>query len=165
MSDHSPRSDLSPVPTRLSNGGRNGVRPTGGFGTILVIEDDPGVRHLARRTLEAAGYQVLEAEDGVEGLRLVEEHSGRLDLVVTDIEVPRLDGISVARTMAAKYPHIGVVCMSGRVSETMFLADPIRPLPPFLAKPFTFEDLTRTTSETIARFQALPASSKMEVTC
>jgi CheY-like chemotaxis protein len=166
MSDHPSRNpDVSSVSTKLSNGGLNGVRPQNGFGTVLVIEDDPGVRHLARRTLEAAGYQVLEAEDGVEGLRLVEEHCSRLDLVVTDIEMPRLDGISVARTLAAKYPHIGVVCMSGRVTETMFLADPIRPLPPFLVKPFSYEDLTRTTSETIARFQALPASSRMEVTC
>ena len=100
----------------------------------------------------------------MEGLRLVEEHASQLNLVVTDLEMPRLDGIGVARALAANYPHIGVVCMSGRVSEAMFLADPIRPLPPFLAKPFTFEDLTRTTRETIARFQSPHASSGMEVT-
>ena len=132
-----------------SNGVGSGAQP----GTVLIIEDDPGVRHLARRTLEAVGYLVLEAEDGVEGLRLVKEHSSHLNLVVTDIEMPRLDGISVARELAAKHPHIGVVCMSGRLPETTFQARIGLPLPPFLAKPFTFDDLTRTTSETIARFQ------------
>ena len=130
----------------------HGVASLGLAGTVLVIEDDPGVRHLARRTLEAVGYQVLEAEDGVEGLRLVEQHSARLDLVVTDIEMPRLDGISVARELAARHPHIGVVCMSGRLSGTAFQERVGLPLPPFLVKPFSFADLTRTSSETIARF-------------
>jgi Response regulator containing CheY-like receiver domain and AraC-type DNA-binding domain len=145
--DRTPQS-LSPSDT-ATNGAAAVHRPW----TVLIIEDDPGVRHLARRTLEAVGYQVLEAEDGVEGLRLVEEHSSLLDLVVTDIEMPRMDGISVARELAVKHPHIGVVCMSGRLPETTFRARIGVPLPPFLAKPFTFDDLTRTTSETIARFQ------------
>lgn len=121
--------------------------------TVLIIEDEPVVRHLVRRTLEAVGYQVLEAEDGVEGLSLVEQHSSEIDLVLTDIEMPRLDGISVARAVAAKYPRIGVVCMSGRLAEDSFQERFGHPLPPFLAKPFTFADLTRTTSETIARIQ------------
>jgi two-component system cell cycle sensor histidine kinase/response regulator CckA len=130
---------------------------------VLVIEDDPGVRHLARRTLEAVGYQVLEAEDGIEGLRLVEEHASQLSVVVTDIEMPRLDGISVARTLAMKYPHIGVICMSGRLTETTFQAAISRPLPPFLAKPFSMDDLARTTFETIARFQQQGSSREAQL--
>jgi CheY-like chemotaxis protein len=152
MFDFPPRTtDPSTITPALSKAFRNRVGATSGL--VLVIEDDPGVRHLTRRTLEAEGYQVLEAEDGVEGLRLVEEHANQLSLVVTDIEMPRLDGISVARTLAMKYPHIGVICMSGRLTETTFHAAISRPLPPFLAKPFSVDDLARTTSETIARFQ------------
>ena len=122
-------------------------------GTVLVIEDDPGVRHLTRRTLEREGYQVLEAEDGEEGLRIVEERSGDIDLVLTDIEMPRVDGITVARRLATMHPWIGVVCMSGRLPETTFQERIGLPLPPFLAKPFTIDDLTRMTSETLARFR------------
>jgi two-component system cell cycle sensor histidine kinase/response regulator CckA len=154
MSHLSPqKSDRISGSSDLSNDAIKAVGSTVQPGTVLIIEDDPGVRHLARRTLEAVGYQVLEAEDGVEGLRLVKEHSSRLALVVTDIEMPRLDGISVARELAAKHPHIGVVCMSGRLPATAFRDQIGVPLPPFLAKPFTFDDLTRTTSETIARLQ------------
>ena len=154
MFDHPPRNtDRNHVSLGLSNTIGNGVASGGRPGTVLIIEDDPGVRQLVRRTLEAVGYQVLEAEDGVEGLRVVEEHSSQLDLVVTDIEMPRMDGISVARELAASHPHIGVVCMSGRLPETSFSARIGIPLPPFLAKPFTFDDLIQTTSETIARFQ------------
>ena len=145
-------SDRNPLSTG-SNATLNRVASGGRRETVLIIEDDPGVRHLARRTLEAVGYQVLEAADGLDGLRLVEQHSSEIDLVLTDIEMPRLDGISVARQIAAKYPRIGVVCMSGRVPEDSFQERYGLALPPFLAKPFSFDDLTRTTSETIARFQ------------
>ena len=164
MFDFPPRNpDASPVTPALSKAFLTRVGVEAGSATVLVIEDDPGVRHLARRTLEAVGYQVLEAEDGIEGLRLVEEHANKLSLVVTDIEMPRLDGISVARTLAMKYPHIGVICMSGRLTETAFQAAISRPLPPFLAKPFSMDDLARTTSETIARFQQPRASQEVQL--
>ena len=123
--------------------------------TVLVIEDDEGVRHVTRRTLEAVGYQVLEAEDGEEGLRLIEEHGEAIDLVLTDIEMPRLDGISVVRALAAMHPRIGVVCMSGRMPEPTFHDRVGLPLPPFLTKPFSFDDLTRTASDTLARVRYL----------
>jgi DNA-binding NtrC family response regulator len=126
-------------------------------GNVLVIEDDEMVRHLARRTLELDGYQVLEARDGEEGLRMMEEHPGEIDLVLTDIEMPKLDGMTVARVIAAMRPRTAVVCMSGRLPEAAFQARIGLPQPPFLAKPFTFEDLSRTTSETLARFRDLRA--------
>ena len=150
-------SRVAPAPSQAY---LNGVEAPSG--TVLVIEDDPGVRHLSRRTLEAVGYLVLEAEDGIEGLRLVEEHASQLRLVVTDIEMPRLDGISVARTLAAKYPHIGVICMSGRLDETTFESAISRPRPPFLAKPFSVDDLARTTFETIARFERQGSSQESQ---
>lgn len=125
--------------------------------TVLVIEDDEGVRHLIRRTLEAVGYKVLEAEDGEEGLRMVELHAATIDLVLTDIEMPRLDGISVARTLAAKHPRIRVVCMSGRLEDTAFQERIGLPAPPFLAKPFSFDDLARIASETLAPARHLSA--------
>ena len=158
MPDSPPRyPDQNPRSIGQANGATlSGVAVEGRQGTILVIEDDPGVRHLARRTLEAAGYHVLVAEDGEEGLKLVEEHP-QIDLVVTDIEMPKLDGISVARELAAKHPRIAVICMSGRLPETTFQQRIGLPLPPFLAKPFTVDDLTRTTSESLARYQELSA--------
>src|SRR4029450_12697092 len=85
--------------------------------TILVIENDATLRGLVRRILLLEGYSVLEAADGAVGLLLIETHSGGLDLVLTDIEMPNIDGITVAEVLAALRPLLGVICMSDAVGE------------------------------------------------
>ena len=106
-------------------------------GTILIIEDDEVVRVIVRRHLEADGYQVLEAGDGQTGLDLIETHAGPLDLVLTDIDMPRIDGITVVEVLTALRPLLGLVCMSGGMAEGRFVERlALRPQP-FLAKPFT----------------------------
>ena len=122
-------------------------------GTVLVIEDEASVRRWACRALSEAGYQVMEAEDGEAGLRMVHQYAGQIDLVLTDVEMPKLDGVSVAREIAAKHPGIGVVCMSGGFEATTFQSRSNLPLLPFLAKPFTADALAETAAATIARFR------------
>ena len=125
--------------------------------TILVIEDDESLRTRVCHTLLLAGYGVLEAVDGEMGLRLIETHSDGLDLVLTDIEMPNIDGITVAEVLAALHPLLGVICMSGAMGEAEFAERLGLRRQPFLAKPFTPDDLVLTTADTLARSQELLA--------
>ena len=84
-------------------------------GTVLVVEDEASVRRLTRRTLEAAGFHVLEAEDGGQGLRLAQD--AELDLVVTDIVMPGMSGIELAERLAASHPGVPVLFVSGYADE------------------------------------------------
>ena len=70
-----------------------------GDATVLLAEDTPFFRDQMRRCLEGAGYTLMVAEDGAEALELLEEHHDGVDLVVTDIEMPRLDGLGLVRAI------------------------------------------------------------------
>jgi two-component system C4-dicarboxylate transport response regulator DctD len=84
---------------------------------ILVVDDEPGLRRLACQTLERAGYATLEAEDGLQALRLLEQHAGRIALVVSDIRMPNLDGIELEQVCRERWPALRVVLMSGEVTR------------------------------------------------
>ena len=101
----------------------------------LVVEDDPVVRVMAARGLREAGYAVLEAVNGREAVDLIGTHTGRLDVVVTDIGMPEMDGYDLARWLSEARPEIPVVFMSG-------YGDP-EPKVPFLQKPFAPDLLVR----------------------
>ncbi len=103
------------------------------------------------------GYSVLEAVDGELGLRLIETHPGGLDLVLTAIEMPNIDGITVAEVLGALRPLLGVICMSGGVGEAELGERLGLRRQPFLAKPFTRDDLVLMTADTLARSQKLVA--------
>jgi CheY-like chemotaxis protein len=124
---------------------------------VLVIEDDETLRALVRRILLLEGYSVLEAADGELGLRLIETHPGGLDLVLTAIEIPNIDGITVAEVLGALRPLLGVICMSGDVGQSEFGERLGLRRQPFLAKPFMRDDLLLTTADTLARSQELLA--------
>jgi len=82
--------------------------------TILVVEDEPLVRLIGTLILADAGYNVLEACNADEALRMLEEHAG-VNIVFTDIEMPgTLDGLGLARCIHARWPSIGVIVTSGR---------------------------------------------------
>jgi PAS domain S-box-containing protein len=84
-----------------------------GSGTILLVEDEPGVRALARRVLEQAGYVVLAAADGLEAEQLAAGHSGVLDLVITDVVMPNLGGTALVERLRAARPGLNVLFISG----------------------------------------------------
>jgi CheY-like chemotaxis protein len=90
-------------------------RPTAATGTVLVVEDEASVRRLTRRALEAAGFRVLEAEDGAQALRLAE--GALLDLVVTDIVMPGMSGVELAERIAPSHPGLPVLFVSGYADE------------------------------------------------
>lgn len=115
-------------------------RPPGGF-TVLVVDDEEAVRHLASRMLTWMGYQVLEARHGREALATVEEHNGPIHLVLTDIKMPGMNGRELGRQIEERWPSIPILYMSGFASE-VFRDGLLEAGAPFLAKPFTQDDLS-----------------------
>jgi DNA-binding NtrC family response regulator len=83
---------------------------------ILVIDDEAIVRRLVRRVLEREGVSVLEAEDGEQGLRMVQEHARELTLVITDLVMPTIDGFEVAEVLSIFQPDLPVLAMSGHAT-------------------------------------------------
>src|SRR5207248_6802282 len=84
-----------------------------GTETILLAEDEDGVRALTRYILQEAGYTLLEARDGVEAVRLAEQHRGTIDLLVTDVVMPRMSGREMAVHLVALQPGLKVLYLSG----------------------------------------------------
>ena len=104
--------------------------PKSGKQTILVVDDEAALRSLTTRVLEGHGYSVIEAHDGFDAWRLLENMADRIDLVVSDVVMPRLDGIELARSMEA-LPHAPpILLMSGYGLNVLEFKRP------FLVKPF-----------------------------
>jgi two-component system cell cycle sensor histidine kinase/response regulator CckA len=103
---------------------------------ITVADDNPAVLKLASRALRMRGYQVLEANGGTEALELAERHDRPVDLLLTDVEMPGMDGIALWRSIRAWRPETKVVFMSGSATP-----DDVEGAP-FLSKPFTLPALT-----------------------
>jgi PAS domain S-box-containing protein len=107
----------------------------GGPVTVLVADDEPGVRHLASAMLRRSGYSVLEAADGKEAERVAVEYEGDIHVLLTDIVMPGFRGPELAQRLRKLRPSIRVVYMSG-FRDTERLADVERGEAAFLAKPF-----------------------------
>jgi two-component system, cell cycle sensor histidine kinase and response regulator CckA len=121
-----------------------GVR---GKETILLVEDEPQVRRLVRTVLEHAGYVVLVAEDGQDALR-VAERALRIDLLLSDVRMPRLGGVQLARRLSSAWPRLKVLLMSGYPDVDAVALGESGFAEALLAKPFT-------TSELLERMRAL----------
>ena len=105
-----------------------------GSETILLVEDEPAVRTLARRTLEACGYTVLPAADPLEALELAK--TARVDVIVSDLQMPRLAGTQMVERFLASFPAPVVVFMSG-YADDMVMAETRSVRSAFLRKPFS----------------------------
>jgi PAS domain S-box-containing protein len=110
--------------------------PRRGNETILVIEDEAVVRNLACRGLRQHGYTVLEAENGIQALRLVEEHSS-IDLVISDVVMPEMGGRKFGQSLAVVRPDLPILYMSGYTGEDVVQRGLLEPGAPFQQKPFT----------------------------
>jgi PAS domain S-box-containing protein len=114
--------------------------PAGG-GTILLIEDEPAVRLMTSRSLQEYGYGVVEASGSHQALGVLEGGDGRIDLLVTDVVLPGMDGPELARRAAELRPELPVLFMSGYTDEEILRRGLLREGQPFLQKPFTPEAL------------------------
>ena len=101
-------------------------------GVVLLVDDEDAIRWIGRRYLEADGWAVLEAVDGLEALRLIGSLTGRLDLVVTDLNMPRVTGRELAEVLSVFRPRVPALGITGFLSAV----NHDRRLP-ILPKPFT----------------------------
>ena len=102
----------------------------------MVVDDEALVRALSRRMLESAGYEVYEAADGVEAIAKL-ARLGRIDAVVTDLQMPNMDGFALAMHLARRSPPIPTLIISGFDHHP----DKVAALGPLLPKPFSLEQL------------------------
>ena len=105
--------------------------------TIIVAEDEEGVREWIARVLRECGYTVLEARDGTEGLRLFAENADRVRLVLTDLVMPGAGGREVGERMAADAPHVPLLYMSSYAGEEIERRHLVEPTDALLQKPFS----------------------------
>jgi two-component system cell cycle sensor histidine kinase/response regulator CckA len=117
-------------------------------GSVLLVEDEESVRKFARLTLQGEGYTVIDAPDGDAALRILETIPN-VDLLVTDLTMPGIDGRELAAQVRAQQPEVGVVIMSGYIPDPGWL-DGV-PGTVFLPKPFTPSDLLRSTNKAMSR--------------
>ena len=108
-----------------------------GSETILVAEDEPGVRALVSHTLRQHGYTVLEASHGAEALVISEQHKNAIHLLLTDVVMPQLNGRELAERLVAKLPELQVLYMSGYTDDAVLRRGLIAADTNFLHKPFT----------------------------
>ncbi|HWN18584.1 MAG TPA: PAS domain S-box protein [Gemmatimonadales bacterium] len=104
-------------------------------GRILVVDDEDSVRVVVARTLQAEGYEVLRAREGREALRELEEIGGAVDLVITDLVMPGVGGVQLARELHQRYPTLPLIWMSGHPRETEFPREIPGKYQTFLMKP------------------------------
>lgn len=113
-----------------------------GTETILVVEDEEMVRDLTTNVLERHGYRVLTAEDGQAALAVAEKWDQSIDLLLTDVVMPRMNGRDLYQTLAPRRPEMKVLFMSGYLNELVANCSSLGPDVALLQKPFTVQTLT-----------------------
>ena len=108
--------------------------------TILVIEDEPGVREMVRRLLEFRGFRTLVAESGPAGLALYRLHQAAVRAIITDMRMPVMQGAQVIQELRAINPDVRIVAMSGVIDSNGRMAEETARLA-FLPKPMTSSEL------------------------
>ena len=126
------------------------VAPTQGSETVLLVEDEAAVRHLAREILQSQGYTVLEARHPGEALRLGAEHLGPIHLMVTDVVMPQMGGREVANRLASRRPEMRVLYMSGYTDEAIVHQGVLDAGTAFLQKPFSVTGLAQKVHEVLS---------------
>jgi two-component system cell cycle sensor histidine kinase/response regulator CckA len=108
--------------------------------TILVVEDDDTLRQMAARALRNAGYCVVEAGNGQDALNAAEA-LGRFDLLITDVVMPKIGGLELARLLRARDPELRVVYMSGYSEDLLRKQETLESDASWIAKPFSLREL------------------------
>lgn len=141
-----PRVEASLEPVRLPE---RSTPPYRSAATVLLVEDEEMVRAVARDTLQAQGYTVLEAMNGGAALLISERHQGTIDLLLTDVVMPYMSGPELAERLTAQRPAMRVLYMSGYTDDALAPHGVLQPVTAFLAKPFTPDSLLRAVREAL----------------
>jgi two-component system, cell cycle sensor histidine kinase and response regulator CckA len=140
VSDSAPVEAAPPTP----------ARDVTGQDTILLVEDEEAVRSFAARALRMRGYNVLEASGGEEALEIVKNDDNKIDLIITDVVMPNMDGPSMVRHVKALKPDLAVIFMSGYAEEAFRRNDQNSEDIHFLPKPFGLKQLAAKVKEVLA---------------
>ncbi|GAA4661618.1 ATP-binding protein [Bartonella pachyuromydis] len=122
-----------------------------GSATVLLVEDEDAVRMGGIRALQMRGYTVLEAASGVEALTVLEENKGKIDIIVSDVVMPEMDGPTLLKEVRRNYPDIKFLFVSGYAKDAFAKNLPQDAIFGFLSKPFTLKQLALTVKETLAQ--------------
>ena len=125
------------------------ARPPNGTETILLVEDEAGVRSLARAALQVYGYTVLEAANGDEAIRICDRRQGAIHLLVTDMVMPGMDGRALSEQLIARLPQMKVLYLSGYAGGAIVNNGVLDSSMAFLQKPFSPEALARKVREVL----------------
>jgi two-component system, cell cycle sensor histidine kinase and response regulator CckA len=118
-----------------------------GTGRVLLVEDEDAVRNFAARALSRQGYEVLEAATGVEALEVMEREKGRIDIVVSDVIMPEMDGPTMLKEMRKTKPHLKIIFVSGHTDDAFRKSLDENEAFTFLPKPFTLPQLAAKVKE------------------
>jgi two-component system, cell cycle sensor histidine kinase and response regulator CckA len=121
-----------------------------GQGTILLVEDEDGLRALNARGLTSRGYTVLEASNGLEAIEAFDKH-GRVDLVVSDVVMPEMDGPTLLKELRRRDQNVKIIFVSGYAEEAFSKNLPSQEQYAFLAKPFTLKQLVAEVKKTLVQ--------------
>jgi two-component system cell cycle sensor histidine kinase/response regulator CckA len=121
-----------------------------GQGTILLVEDEEGLRSLNARGLRSRGYSVIEASNGIEAMEALEQKNGAVDLVVSDVVMPEMDGPTLLREMRARNPNLKIIFVSGYAEDAFEKSLPENEQFAFLPKPFALSALVEKVKQTMA---------------
>ncbi len=143
--------ELRDAEAELEDAGPDTVtaRDLTGTGTILLVEDEEAVRSFAARALEGRGYKVLQAGTGTEALEVLEAHDGTVDLVVSDVVMPEMDGPTLLTKLREKLPDIKIIFISGYAEEAFKNNLGGDENFAFLPKPFSLKQLAAAVKEVI----------------
>jgi DNA-binding NtrC family response regulator len=117
--------------------------------TILLVEDDPGVRKMSAEVLRNAGYNVIVAPNAADALRVAEEYKGRMDLLLTDVVMPGMTGPELAGRFSVLFPRVQVLYMTGYTDDAMMHHGFRKHARRLLQKPFSHETLERSVREAL----------------
>ena len=132
----------------------DGQRPLGGDGTILLVEDEDAVRRFAHRVLESYGYTVHALADPRQAIEFANARPGEIDLILTDVVLPDMNGRTMATLLQQKHPESKVLYMSGYADQAIVHHGVLDEATCFLPKPFTATALARSVRECL---EARPA--------
>jgi DNA-binding response OmpR family regulator len=134
-----------------SSGRQEPVPSEPGWETVLLAEDEVGLRELIREFLEASGYRVLAAEDAVGAIEIAERHEGPIHLLLTDVVMPGMSGSELAREVLSRRPEARVLYMSGYTDDLIAHQGVLKPGVSLLSKPFSCDVLTRKIREVLRK--------------
>lgn len=142
-----PATQLSAEPERPRTAG---PLPKGDGECVLVVDDESGIRQLLRSLLTSHGYRVLLAGDGVEALNLYLRHAGEIDLVLTDLMMPRMEGPALIQALRRLTPGVKIIAATGSANRHSLDSGGSSGVQALLLKPFRLELLLQTVAEVLA---------------